>query len=147
MKYYVFIARDEEEFSRYPGLRGGFHEKTPGFLKSVRYIGEDGYCVLILPHEAKNVDADGNVDVRRMCTNVAAAINGIGHKYNDADKILEVMSSVFGVYYTYSYSLLKEESCVNKLINSLHISNKNISKFFYQVSNVMNMYIDRKIGG
>lgn len=87
MKYYVFIARDEEEFSRYPGLRGGFHEKTPGFLKSVRYIEEDGYCVLILPHEAKNVDADGNVDVRRMCTNVAAAINGIGHKYNDADKI------------------------------------------------------------
>lgn len=87
MKYYVFIARDEEEFSRYPGLRGGFHEKTPGFLKSVRYIEEDGYCVLILPHEAKNVDADGNVDVRRMCTNVAAAINGIGHKYSDADKI------------------------------------------------------------
>lgn len=81
MKYYVFIARDEEEFSRYPGLRGGFHEKAPGFLKSVRYIEEDGYCVLILPHEAKNVD------VRRMCTNVAAAINGIGHKYNDADKI------------------------------------------------------------
>lgn len=87
MTYYVFIARDEEEFSRYPSFRDGYHEKASGFLKSVRYIEEDGYCVLILPHEAKNVDADGNVDVRRMCTNVAAAINGIGHKYNDADKI------------------------------------------------------------
>ena len=36
---------------------------------------------------------------------------------NDADKILEVMSYVFGVYYPYSYSLLKEEDCVNKLLN------------------------------
>ena len=66
---------------------------------------------------------------------------------NDADKILEVMSSVFGLYYPCSYSLLKDEDCVNKLLNSLHINNKNIGKFFYQISNVMNMYIDRKIGG
>ena len=66
---------------------------------------------------------------------------------NDADKILEVMSSIFGVYYGYSYSLLKEEDCVNKLVNSLHIENKIISKFFYQISSVLNMYIDRKIGG
>lgn len=66
---------------------------------------------------------------------------------NDADKILEIMSSIFGVNYTYSYSLLKEESCVNKLINALKISNKNLSKFFYQIASVLNMYIDRKIGG
>lgn len=65
---------------------------------------------------------------------------------NDADKVLEVMSTVFGVYYEYSFSLLKEEDCVNKLLNSLHISNKNISKFFYQISSVLNIYIDRKIG-
>lgn len=65
---------------------------------------------------------------------------------NDADKILEVMSSIFGVYYSTSYSLLKEEDCVNKLVNSLHISNKNIGKFFYQISSVLNVYIDRKIG-
>lgn len=66
---------------------------------------------------------------------------------NDADKILEVMSSVFGVYYQYSYSLLKEESCVNKLIQALKINNKNISKFFYQIGSVLNIYIERKIGG
>lgn len=66
---------------------------------------------------------------------------------NDADKILEVMSSVFGVYYSYSYSLLKEESCVNKLVEALKISNKNISKFFYQIGSVLNIYIERKIGG
>ena len=65
---------------------------------------------------------------------------------NDADKILEVMSLIFGVYYDYSFSLIKEEDCVNKLLNSLHISNKNLSKFFYQISSVLNVYIDRKIG-
>ena len=65
---------------------------------------------------------------------------------NDADKILEVMSTVFGVYYPYSYMLLKEEDSINKLLNALHISNKNISNFFYQISNVLSVYIDRKIG-
>lgn len=66
---------------------------------------------------------------------------------NDADKILEVMSLIFGVYYSYSYSLIKEESCVNKLVQALKISNKSIGKFFYQIGSVLNVYIDRKIGG
>ena len=66
---------------------------------------------------------------------------------NFADKILEIMSLVFGVYYSYSYSLLKDESCVNKLIQSLKINNKGISKFFYQIGSALNIYIDRKIGG
>ena len=66
---------------------------------------------------------------------------------NDADKILEVMSLVFGVYYTYSYNLLKEEDCVNKLVRALKISNKSISKFFNQIGSVLNVYIERKIGG
>lgn len=66
---------------------------------------------------------------------------------NDADKILEVMSLIFGVYYTYSYTLLKEEESVNKLVQALKISNKNINKFFYQIASVLNVYVDRKIGG
>lgn len=65
---------------------------------------------------------------------------------NDADKILEVMSSIFGVYYPYSYSLLKEESSVTKLVNALKIKNKSISKFFSQIGTVLNVYIERKIG-
>ena len=64
---------------------------------------------------------------------------------NDADKILEIMSSIFGVYYTYSYSLLKTESSVNKLLGALKISNKAIGNFFYQIATVLNIYIDRKI--
>ena len=64
---------------------------------------------------------------------------------NDADKILEVMSCIFGVHYSYSYSLLKAESSVNKLIDALKINNRGISKFFYQIASVLNVYIDRKI--
>ena len=66
---------------------------------------------------------------------------------NDADKILEVMSLVFGVHYSYSYKLLKEEGCINKLVNALKISDKNINNFFVQVGQVLNVFIDRKIGG
>ena len=64
---------------------------------------------------------------------------------NDADKILEVMSAVFGLHYPYSYNLLKEESSVNKLVGALKITNKNINKFFFQIASVLNMYIDKKI--
>ena len=64
---------------------------------------------------------------------------------NDADKILEVMSSVFGVHYSYSYTLLKGESSIDKLVSSLKISNKGISRFFSQIASVLNIYVDKKI--
>ena len=66
---------------------------------------------------------------------------------NDADKILEVMSSIFEVHYVYSYTLIKEESSVSKLIESLKINNKGISNFFYQIASALNMYVDKKISG
>ena len=66
---------------------------------------------------------------------------------NDADKILEVMSLIFGMNYSYSYTLLKEEGSVNKLVGALKIGNKNINRFFYQIASALNVYIDRKIMG
>ena len=66
-------------------------------------------------------------------------------KNNDADKILTVMSQIFSLYYSYSYTLLKNEASVNKLIDALKISNKGINKFFHQIATVLNMYIERKI--
>ena len=64
---------------------------------------------------------------------------------NDGDNVLEILSFIFGVNYHYSFVLLKEEECVNKLITSLKISDRNIMKFFNQIGTVLNMYIDRKI--
>ncbi len=64
---------------------------------------------------------------------------------NDSDKILGVMSSIFGVHYSYSYSLMKDEECVNKLVGALKISDRGIGKFFYQIASVLNMYVDKKI--
>ena len=66
---------------------------------------------------------------------------------NDADKILEVMSLIFGMNYSYSYTLLKEEESVNKLVGALKIGNKNINRFFYQLASALNVYIERKIMG
>lgn len=66
---------------------------------------------------------------------------------NEADKILEIMSLVFGMHYSYSYNLLKDEDYVNKLISSLKISDKNVGNFFYQIGSVLNIYVERKIGG
>lgn len=63
----------------------------------------------------------------------------------DADKILEVMSSIFGVNYSYTYTLLKEDSSINKLLTALKISNKGISKFFVQITSVLNVYVDKKV--
>ena len=66
---------------------------------------------------------------------------------NSADSVLEVLSLVFGINYHYSFVLLNQEESVNKLINSLKISNENIRSFFNQIATIINMYIDRKIAG
>lgn len=66
---------------------------------------------------------------------------------NDADKVLEVMSLIFGLNYPYSYNLLREESSVSKFVSALKMSNKSINRFFYQIASALNVYIDKKIKG
>lgn len=66
---------------------------------------------------------------------------------NDADNVLEVLSLVFGINYHYSFVLVKQEECIDKLIGSLKMKQKNIMKFFNQIGAVINMYVDRKISG
>lgn len=66
---------------------------------------------------------------------------------NDADNVLEILSSIFGINYKNSFALLKEEDSVNKFISSLKMKNKTINKFFNQIGVVLNMYIDRKVVG
>lgn len=96
MKYYVFIARDEEEFARYPGSGLGYKELRRDFVKAIRYKVIDGiYCTLILSSDVKaTVRGQGIDDVERMCRKVAASINSVTEDaglrdstYKSAEKI------------------------------------------------------------
>ena len=96
MKYYVFIARDEEEFARYPGSGLGYKELRRDFVKAIRYKVIDGiYCTLILSSDVKaTVRGQENDDVGIMCHKVAASINAVaedaglsGAAYIDAEGI------------------------------------------------------------
>ena len=66
---------------------------------------------------------------------------------NDADTVIKVLSSIFGLNYLYSYSILNEEQFVNKIIASLIYKDKNIAKFYKQINMVLNNFVERKIGG
>ncbi len=129
------------------GLPQGFDNKTLHFcmvikdanvMERFRIVTNYPYMDMYIDHYPNDLVYDDFKKFKVISSNVSD---------NDADKILEVMSCIFGVYYSYSYSLLKEEASVNKLIGALKITNKGISKFFYQIANVLNVYIDRKISG
>lgn len=129
------------------GLPNGFDAKILHFCKVVKdaHVIENFRMITNYPYMDMHIDNFPNDLVYNDFKQYKVVNSKVSD--NDADKILEVMSSIFGVHYKYSYSLLKEESCVNKLIAALKISNKNISKFFYQIGSVLNIYIERKIGG
>lgn len=74
----VFIARDEEEFSRYPTAEYG--ELREDCVKFIRFKVTGDYITLILSSDAKDAD------VRKMCMKVAAAINLVAEKSNDVVK-------------------------------------------------------------
>lgn len=65
---------------------------------------------------------------------------------NNADNVIVVLSEVFSLNYRYSYQLLKENEYISKIIHSLIIKEKNITRFFKQIEHVLNEYIKRKIG-
>lgn len=129
------------------GLPKGFDSKVIDFCKVIKdaHVIENFRMIINYPYMDMHIDNFPNDLVYNYFKQYKVISSKVSD--NDADKILEVMSLVFGVHYPYSYSLLKEESCVNKLVSALKISNKNISKFFYQIGSVLNIYIERKIGG
>ena len=129
------------------GLPQGFDKKVLHFCMVIKdaHVIENFRMVTNYPYMDMHIDNFPNDLVYNDFKKYRVISSKVSD--NDADKILEVMSSIFGVYYSYSYSLIKEEACVNKLVEALKISNKNISKFFYQIGSVLNLYIERKIGG
>lgn len=129
------------------GLPKGFDKKVLHFCMVVKdaHVIENFRMVTNYPYMDMYIDNFPNDLVYNDFKNYRVISSKISD--NDADKILEVMSLVFGVHYKYSYNLLKEEDCVNKLVKALKIGNKSIGKFFTQIGSVLNVYIERKIGG
>ena len=82
MKYYVFIARDEEEFGRYP--QEGFQELKLDFAKTIRYKKIGNSYLLIISSDVKPKNAESDEDVKMMCFKVAAAIKSVNANYDYA---------------------------------------------------------------
>ena len=127
------------------GLPQGFDKKVLHFCRVVKdaHVIENFRMITNYPYMDMYIDHFPNDLVYNDFKQFRVVNSKISD--NDADKILEVLSLVFAVNYPYTYHLLKEESCVNKLIETLKIKNKNISRFFYQIGSALNVYIDRQI--
>jgi len=65
---------------------------------------------------------------------------------NNVDEILLILSNIFSLNNRYSYYIAKQESYITKLISSLRYKDENLKKFFSSLENVLNVYIERKIG-
>ena len=127
------------------GLPKGFDEKVLHFCMVVKdaHVLENFRMVTNYPYMDMHIDNFPNDLVYNDFKQYRVISSKISD--NDADKILEVMSFVFGVHYPYSYNLLKESDSVNRLVDALKIKDKRIEKFFNQVGSVLNIFIDKKI--
>ena len=127
------------------GLPKGFDEKVLHFCMVVKdaHVLENFRMVTNYPYMDMHIDNFPNDLVYNDFRQYRVVNSKVSD--NDADKILEVMSLIFGVHYPYSYNLLKESDSVNRLVNALKIKDKRIEKFFNQVGSVLNIFIDKKI--
>jgi hypothetical protein len=127
------------------GLPKGLNDKMLHFCKVLKdaHAIDDFRMFVNSPYMNINIEHFPNNLVYETFKGYSVVNNKISD--NDADSILELLSLIFGINYQYSFVLLKQEKCVDKLISSLEIHNKNIKSFFNQIGVVLNMYIDRKI--
>ena len=127
------------------GLPKGFDEKVLHFCMVVKdaHVLENFRMVTNYPYMDMHIDNFPNDLVYNDFRQYRVVNSKVSD--NDADKILEVMSLIFGVHYPYSYNLLKESDSVNRLVDALKIKDKRIEKFFNQVGSVLNIFIDKKI--
>lgn len=127
------------------GLPKGFNEKMLHFCKVIKdaHVIENFRLITNYPYMDMHIDNFPNDLVYNEFKQYKIVDSKVSD--NDADKILEVMSLIFGIYYPYSYTLMKEEEAVNKLVKALKMDNKGINKFFTQIASVLNIYIERKI--
>lgn len=127
------------------GLPNGMDEKTIAFckvLKDAHFI--DNFRMVLnyayLDTHIDNFPSDLVYNEFKKYRVIDTKISD-----NDADTILETMSTVFGINYFYSYNILYNEGYVIKLIEMLTFNNKNIYKFFKQISLVITSYMKNKL--
>lgn len=127
------------------GLPNGIDEKTLHFCKVLKDAHTIDNFRMVLNYSYLDTHIDNFPS--NLVYNEFKKYKVINSKVsdNDADSILETMSSVFGINYYYSYSILYKEGYIIKLIDMLTFSDKNIFKFFKQISLVINNFIKRKI--
>ena len=65
---------------------------------------------------------------------------------NDTDKLLMLFSFVFDINYKYSFTVIKDNEYYNKIYNKLGITDSNLNQFIGKIIEVLNKYIERKIG-
>ncbi len=65
---------------------------------------------------------------------------------NNSDEILLVLSYIFTLKYKYSYYLAKQANYITKLVESLSFNSDELQIFFASLENILNIFIDRKIG-
>ena len=128
-----------------PGLPAGFDEKTISFCKVLKDAITIENFRLVTNYSYMDMYIDNYPNDNFYNDFKKFKVITAKKEDNDADKILAIMSNIFGVYYSYSYSLLKTESSVDKLIDALKINNNRINNFFTQIASVLKIYIDRKI--
>ena len=129
------------------GLPNGLNDKMLHFCKVLKdaHVIDSFRLAINYPYLDMTIDNFPNTLVYNSFKQYNVISNRISD--NDADNILELLSLIFGINYHCSFVLLKQEECVDKLIQSLNIKNKKISNFFNQIGMVLNMYVDRKITG
>lgn len=65
---------------------------------------------------------------------------------NNADNILIVLSNLFGFNYQISYSIVRDNNYITKIISSLIFEDRKIEKFFKQIEAVLKNYLNKKLG-
>lgn len=66
---------------------------------------------------------------------------------NEMDKLLMLFGLLFDVNYKYTYTVIKDNEYYNKIYDNLSISDEKLNEFVRKIIDVLNIYVDRKIGG
>lgn len=65
---------------------------------------------------------------------------------SSSDSVLVILSKMYSFNYRYSYYLLKQNSYIEKMIDTLTFEDKKIENFYKQVAKVLENYVNGKIG-